>query len=75
MIIEDKRHKNTVIFNDLANDAIFEYNNQIYLKISNDALFINEIKINVINLGTYNLFYFPESVEIIPLKTRLIIEK
>lgn len=78
MIIEDKRHKNIVTFNDLNCGAVFEFNNQLYLKISsiipcgNET---NEITANVINLGTYSLFYFLDSVKVIPLKTKLIIEK
>lgn len=75
MIIEDKRRENTVIFNDLADGAVFEYDSQIYLKLSNSILSISKIKINTINLDTNNLFCFSKSVEVVPLKTKLIIEK
>lgn len=75
MIIEDKRHKNMVTFDDLDCGAVFEFENQIYLKLSNSMLSLSKIKINTINLGTNNLFCFSKSVEVIPLKTKLILEE
>ena len=75
MIIEDKRRENTVIFNDLADGAVFEYDSQVYLKFSSNTIFENKIKINAVNLNTNNRFIFSKDCKVIPLKAKLIIEK
>ena len=74
MIIENRRYKNAVTFNDLTCGAVFEFNNRVYLKLPNDILFKNKARINAIDLGNNRITQLPNSVVVTPLKAKLITE-